>query len=141
MWYSKFVFPRFEMKQTSCIWQILMFLNIWNHPENILFTFFDIFGLILCYFLCKNWFETLILAFWITLVNACWPHVWYDQIHFGGLYVSISSSFPLNITSRNAKLILGGRKNHFFLSTSGWWNNNLHFFFLKRIFTSQKVEN
>ena len=32
--------------------------------------------------------------------------------------------------SRNAKLIMGGRKNHFFVSTGRWWNNHLQFLLL-----------
>eukprot|EP00493_Phyllostaurus_siculus_P022216 UN22548 len=45
--------------------------------------------------------------------------VLYDQIHFEGLQVFISSPFPQNIMSRNAKLIMGGRKNHFFVPSRG----------------------
>ena len=33
------------------------------------------FSLILCYFWCQNCLKTSILAFWMTLVNMCWPHV------------------------------------------------------------------
>ena len=48
---------------------------VFETTQNILFTFFDIFGLILCYFWRQNSLKTWILAFWTTLVNACWPHV------------------------------------------------------------------
>ena len=48
-----------------------MFENI----QNILFTFFDIFSLILCYFWRQNCWKTSILLLWATLVNTCWPYV------------------------------------------------------------------
>ena len=49
--------------------------QVFETIQNILFTFFDIFGLILCYFWRQNCLKTWILAFWTTLVNSCWPHV------------------------------------------------------------------
>ena len=42
---------------------------------NIKIEIYRHFSLILCYFWRQNCLKTSILAFWTTLVNACWPHV------------------------------------------------------------------
>ena len=60
--------------------------------------------------------KTSILALWATLVNttSCWPYVcviWPNEVW--GLVSIYLKSLPLNTTSRNPKLITGGRKNHF----------------------------
>ena len=50
---------------------VFFILNLENKKIEI----YQHFSLILCYFWRQNCLKTWILAFWITLVNACWPHV------------------------------------------------------------------
>ena len=65
------------------------------------------------------------MAFWTTLVNACWPHVCDMTKYIWGLVSIYLKSLPQNIMPRNAKLIMRSKKS-FFLPTRGWWNNYLH---------------
>ena len=51
------------------------YVQMFENIQNILFTFFDIFSLILCYFWRQNCLKTSILLLWATLVNTCWPYV------------------------------------------------------------------
>ena len=46
------------------------YVQMFENIQNILFTFFDIFSLILCYFWRQNCFKTTLLALCTTLVNT-----------------------------------------------------------------------
>ena len=104
------------MKQALYIWHILMFSNIFEFIQNILFTFFDIFGLTLCYFWSQNCFKTSFLALWTILVNSCWPYLCdmskYNLRDCKYLSQVPSPQIPPSELMQNSSL--GGRKNHFF---------------------------
>ena len=60
----------YEHENASNEWCFLHF-KPWKQKIEI----YHHFSLILCYFWRQNCLKTSILAFWTTLVNACWPHV------------------------------------------------------------------
>ena len=80
---------------------------------------------ILCYFWRQNCLITRILAFWTTLVNACWPHVC-DMIKYilGACKYLSQVPFP-KYHVQKCKTHHWGSKETFFVPTVSWWNNHL----------------
>ena len=99
------MFINMKMCQT---YDVCFLFNLGNKNLRI----YHHFSLILCYFWRQNCLKTSILAFWATLVNTCWPYVC-DMPKWSLGDCKYLKSFPPNITSRNPKLITGGRKDHF----------------------------
>ena len=102
---------------------------------NIKIEIYHHFSLILCYFWRQNCLKTSILAFWTTLVNACWPHVC-DMIKYilGACKYLSEVPFPQISCPEMQNSSWGGWKNHIFplqavdgTTTFIYWNLFLDF--------------
>ena len=71
------MFPRLKMKKNHKF-ETSPCVQMFENTQNILFTFFEIFSLVLCYFRRQKCLKTSMLLLWATLINtrmSCWPYV------------------------------------------------------------------
>ena len=65
------------------------------------------------------------MAFWTTLVNACWPHVCDMTKYISGAYKYLSQVPSPQISCPEMQNSSWVVEKNIFSPTAGWWNNHL----------------
>ena len=105
---------------------VFFILNLENKKIEI----YQHFSLILCYFWRQNSLKTWILAFWTTLVNACWPHVCDMTKYILGACKYLSQVPSPQISCPEMQNSSWGVEKTIFFPTPCWWNNHLHLLYI-----------